>query len=81
MAEREQERENRVQNNKDQRRRTEKYRPVDRHQAMIEIGPETLSEAERLDLALPEPHDVGFVVFLGPRGFCQSDSNLSRSAV
>ena len=60
MAERIQESENGVERDKDRGGAAEKYRPVDRHRPMIEIGPKTLAQAESLDLPVTESDELGF---------------------
>src|SRR5262249_39403576 len=39
-------------------RTAEKHRPVDRHRPMVEIGPETLAQAESLDLPVTELEEL-----------------------
>jgi hypothetical protein len=58
VAERIQESENSVERDKDRCGAGKKYRPVDRHRPMIEIGPKTWAQAERLDLHVAEPDDL-----------------------
>jgi hypothetical protein len=59
MAERIKESEDGVERDKDRSSAAKKYRSVDRHRPMIEIGPKTWAQAERLDLPVTEPDELG----------------------
>ena len=49
-----------IEPDKDRGRAAEKHRPVDAHGPMVKIGPKTLVQALRLDLAVTEPDELGF---------------------
>ena len=72
VAERIEERKHRIEDDENRRRAAEEHRPVDGHGPMIEIGPETLRQADRFDLAGTEPDEMGPGPFCCSSGFSQN---------
>src|SRR5262249_17965928 len=69
-----------VERNEQRGRAAEKHRPVDRHRPMVEIGPETLAQAESLDLPVTELEELRlFPCALAPKFWQCVTASILRS--